>query len=91
MAELISRNGAGEKLWKIVHRTISILLSLAPPAALSAQTSLTVGEFENFLLSRHAQAESDARLGRQLASIQLSQQLTDARLARLVPKLRIGP
>jgi len=91
MTELISRNRAGEKLRKSVRRTMSILLSLVLPAALPAQTSLTVREFENFLLSRHAQTESDALLARQLAFIQLSQQLTDAKLAKLVPKLRIGP
>jgi hypothetical protein len=74
-----------------MRRLAPIFLSLILPATLPGQTTVTVRQLENFLLSREVQRESDAVLARQLASFQLSDQLTDARLAALAPRLHIGP
>ena len=68
-----------------------LVLSVVPAATLTAQSSVTVRQFEGFLLSRGAQKESDSALARQLASMQLSEQLTSVRLAKLEAVLRVGP
>ena len=74
-----------------MRRTASLLLLLIVAARLPAQTQLTVRQLEGFLLSRDVQRESDAAVARQLASFQLSEQFTPARLAILAAKLRRGP
>ena len=74
-----------------MRHTASFLLWVVIAASASAQTTVTVRQFEDFLLSRNAQRASDAALAAQLASIRLSQQLTDTALANLVSRLRLGP
>ncbi len=66
-----------------------LFLNLARP--LSAATQVSVSQLEEFLLSRRASKETDAELAHQLSSIQLSEHLTDSRLAGICAKLRVGP
>ncbi len=74
-----------------MHHSASLLLCLLVAASGSAQTSLTVRQLESFLLNRDTQKQSDAIIARELASLQLSEQLTDASLADFASRLRIGP
>lgn len=66
-----------------------VFLGLVEP--LSAETRVSVNQLEEFLLSRHASKESDAELAYQLSSIQLSEQLSDSRLAEISAKVSVGP
>lgn len=74
-----------------MRHSASLLLCLLVAAPGSAQTRLTVRQLESFLLTRDTQKHSDAIIARELASLQLSEQLTDASLANFASRFRIGP
>ncbi len=72
-------------------RITSLLFALTLAAPVSAQTRLTVRQLESFLLNRDTQKQSDATIARELASFQLTEQLTEASLSNFASRLRIGP
>lgn len=74
-----------------MRRAISFFLWLVLTAPLSAQTTVTIRQLETFLLSRDTQKQSDSTLAKELASLQLSEQLDEARLANLATHLRLEP
>ena len=72
-------------------RAIAVFLLLLNLSRIHAQESVTVSQLEDFVFSRQTAKESDAELAHRLGSIQLSEQLNDVRLARLVAKAQPGP
>src|SRR5581483_7403539 len=76
---------------EICMRAIAAFLLLLHLSRIHAQESVTVSQLEDFVFSRQTAKESDAELAHRLGSIQLSEQLNDVRLARLVAKAQPGP
>jgi hypothetical protein len=69
--------------------TFLTFLCLSLPAR--AATEVTVGELEQFLLSRQASEQSDFALADRLGRVVLSEQLTESRLAGIESRIRLGP
>jgi hypothetical protein len=73
-------------------RRLTLLLLIASLAeSLSAESSITVRQLEDFLLSPQATRQTDRELARRLSFVHLSEQLTEVRLKLLRSRLRIGP
>lgn len=67
---------------------LALLILLIPAAG---QTSVTVGQLEQFLTSPHTRKLSDDEIARRLNRAELSEQLTNASLARIITRTNLGP
>jgi hypothetical protein len=66
------------------------VFGLVGPLAL-AQAAVSVAQLEEFVHSKQASRESDADLADQLSGVNLTEELTPSRLARIEQQTRLGP
>ncbi|HWA96391.1 MAG TPA: hypothetical protein VG844_17475 [Terracidiphilus sp.] len=74
-----------------LSKLASFLILFPLAISVSAQSSVTVRQLEDLLLSKRVRKLSDSALAHEFTQIQLSQQLTDTQLANLAVRIKIGP
>jgi len=75
----------------VIVRWLVLIVLLMDVTGIHAQTSVSVAQLEEFLLSRRLVKESDQTTAQRLSSVQLDERLSDLRLAHLLAKHRLGP